>query len=115
MNKPTNGLSKSGSLIKQIGEQYGLTQAELVSRIGGKWDKTRLSKVESNSLPLSRPVVHDIANALEMRPERLYLMCFKEEYPALQDGEVGELLSKIVESLDPSDVPPMGKSKKTIP
>lgn len=104
MEKPeSHGLDRCGEVIRTARENYGLTQAELARRLGAKWDRVRLNKVERGKMPISRSSIHELAAALEMRPERLYLMCLKTQYPVLSKGEVGVLLESIVGKLTDSD------------
>jgi transcriptional regulator with XRE-family HTH domain len=72
-----------------------LSLSETATRLGQGWDKARLSRVENNQLPLTRNTIHQIAAVLEIRPEKLLLMCLKENYPRLQDSRVGQLLDEI--------------------
>lgn len=91
----TAGLKNCGLLFRQLRIEKNLSLSELVMRLGPGWDKSRLSKIETNQLPISRNVIHQIAAALEIRPEPLLLMCLKQHYPGLQDSRVGELLDEI--------------------
>lgn len=100
MTKPeSHGLDNCGEVIKRIRKSRDMTASQLVTLLGGKWSADRLSKIENSKLPISRGTIHQIADALRMPPERLYLMCLKEQYPALKTGEIGELLENVVENI----------------
>lgn len=93
--KPANGFGSAGRVIREQREMYNFSQAELSRRLG--WHRSKLSKIESNDMPLTRTSIHAVAEALEMLPARLVMMCVKAEYEL--EGEVGELMEEIVEKL----------------
>ena len=100
MSKPeTHGLGNCGDVIVKIRKSRDMSASHLVALLGDKWSAHRLSKIENNKVPISRGTIHQMAEAFKMPPERLYLMCLKEHYPALQHGEIGELLENVVESI----------------
>lgn len=107
MPKPAkNGLDQCGQVLRELREQHGLSQVDLARKMNGLfgcWTNIRLCKIESDKLPVTRKTIHQFASALEMRPERLYLMCLMAQYPALAEGELGILLDKIVNSSQVDD------------
>lgn len=102
MTKPKNGLDQCGSVIKSLRVERGLKQVDLVELLGEKWDTPRLSRIESGKSPVSRHAIHQLAGAFGIRPEQLYLMCVKAQYPNLNGGEVGNLLDELVNRLSPT-------------
>ena len=91
------------SVIKSLRVERKLTQVELVELLGEKWGTPRLSRIESGKSPLSRHRIHQLAEVFGIRPEQLYLMCVKAQYPNLNGGEVGGLLDELVNRLSPAE------------
>lgn len=98
MNKPdSNGLESSGSVIRAIRGDRGLTQAELARKLN--WDRSRLNRVERGTTKVTRTMIHEFAEAFEIQPVILLLRCLKEEYPSLQKSRVAKQLDKLIEDL----------------
>lgn len=92
-----HGLDNCGQVIRSERETYGISAAELARLLG--WRRERLSRIENNVNPVTRGVIHKIAKVLEIPPERLYLSCLKSQYPVLNSGEVGKLLTQAIDQI----------------
>ncbi len=98
-----NGLDKAGGVIREIREEYNLSQIDLATRLG--WDPSQLNRIESGRVPVTRRTIHEVARSLEIQPERLLLKCLQVEYPSLQTSKVGTLLNEVIGHLVEQDSP----------
>lgn len=85
----------AGQVVRRLRDERNWTQTELAERLGGSWNANRISRVEKNKLSLTRPVISAIASVFEIRPERLYLDCLREQFTVLREGRLGELLEEV--------------------
>ncbi len=100
MTEPSKALGFGGTVIRELRIAANLSQTELVDLLGGNWDVSRVSRVENGKLTMSRPVVREMAKALEIGEVQLYLKCLKTEYPQLKSSVAGALLDELVNSLN---------------
>ena len=92
-------IASSGDAIRGLRMAQGLSLQDVATRIG--WDKSRLSKYETNRLDLSIEVIEQIAQALGHPPLFVVLKCLKHRYPELgsRRSKLGRLLDSVVREL----------------
>lgn len=100
-NSNEGNLEDAGQGIRNLRRVAGLSLDELAQRVGV--DKARLSRLETNSQPLSLMMVERIAKGLERRPEAVLLFCLQSKYPSLLSSEVGAELAAMVSEIEGVD------------
>ncbi len=94
------GLSKGWIVVQELRNKFNFTQSELAARAGKGWDNARVSRLESGKIQLTPSTIDSLADAFEMRPERLYLLCLMEEYPNLKENKLGALLEEVINEFE---------------
>ena len=95
-------IESAGEALRELRTRAGLTLQDLADRINQEgWDRSRLSKYETNKLGLSLPVIEEIAAALGYPPLFVVLHCLKHRYPDLKrlGSKAGRLLESLVREL----------------
>ena len=89
-------IESAGHAVRAERQRVGLTLPEAAERLG--WNKSRLSRYETNKTALSDDAICAIARALELEPEYLLLQCLKVRFPKLADTsrQPGALVSEII-------------------
>lgn len=90
----------AGTVVQGLRTDRGWTQAELAARLGEGWNANRVSRIENDSLSLTRPVIELLAEVFVVRPEKLYLDCLRAKFEVLREGRLAELLLEIDEELE---------------
>jgi transcriptional regulator with XRE-family HTH domain len=93
-------IAGAGTVIREFREGAGITLPALAEQLG--WDKSRLSKYETDQRGLTLDVITEIAEALDLPPEAMVLECLRRRYPKLADekSEIGKLVSRLVVELE---------------
>lgn len=101
-NERTPRIDSAGEAVRIAREQAGMTLAEVAERLG--WDKSRLSRYETDSVALSAETIIEIAGALRIHPEQLLFECLKLKFPRLADTgtQLGALFAEMLEFLSKS-------------
>jgi len=99
-SKPGDHGLDAGSVIRELREERGLSQAQLAAKIGATWNRSRICKVESGDMKVTKSAIHLFADAFNMRPEKLFFLCLRSQYPALETGKVGDALQQLVDLLE---------------
>ncbi len=99
-SKPGDLGLDAGIVIRKLREERGLSQAQLAAKMGSTWNRSRICKVEGGEMKVTKSAIHLFANAFDMRPEKLFFLCLRSQYPALETGKVGHALQQLVDLLE---------------
>ena len=72
-------IDSAGKAIRALREEAGLTVTALADLLG--WDKSRLSRIETDQIGLTAASIVEIAEALDKPPEVVLLRCFRYSFP----------------------------------
>jgi len=85
--------------LREWREQRGLTQERLASRVGDKWDRTNLSKVERGKQGLTEDLIFALAEALNIEAGWLFVhpdvILARQELLAADPAEIRALMAAL--------------------
>jgi transcriptional regulator with XRE-family HTH domain len=67
-------------LVRNLRTERGWSQQDLADKLGEKWDKSRVSKLEADRLPLSLETRRKLADAFGVEPTEFFWQCVKHHY-----------------------------------
>jgi transcriptional regulator with XRE-family HTH domain len=85
-----------GQILRQLRREAGLTIEQVASKLG--WDKSRLSRYETNQIGLSNCVLEKIAGAIGLPPAFVVLSCFFTPFEEGLSPRVKELMRAAIEA-----------------
>lgn len=96
-------MSTTGSKIKRLREQKGLTQLELANMIGFT-SKSSIAKIEKDARGVSMPKIKAIAEALHVSV--LYLIGLEDEYgnPIQEEAEIQVMIKEVLSKLNEDEL-----------
>jgi len=92
-------VGSAGGVIRALRKERGWSLAALAERVG--WDKSRLSRYETNQVAMSLDTIGKIANGLELPALVVLIKCLKHVYPDLRrrHGRASKLLDEVAQQV----------------